>query len=275
MNMLGLMYLTNQVNIARLAQSAGVDRIFVDMEYIGKAERQGGMDTVQNRHTADDVKKLRQVLDRSELLVRVNPIHGGSKDEIDGVISAGADIVMLPMWTGAEEVERFISLVGGRARTMLLLETQGACDCIDEVLELDGVDEIHIGLNDLCISQGKRFLFEPVADGTVDALAKKLKAAEMPFGFGGIGRLGEGLLRAELILAEHIRLGSQFAILSRSFCNTQLVTDEEEISRIFTQGVKEIRAYEDLLGTKDAEFFESSHSELCRRVKEITEATDV
>ena len=52
--MLKLMYITNSPDIARVAQSAGVDRIFVDMEYIGKADRQGGMNTVQNRHTAED-----------------------------------------------------------------------------------------------------------------------------------------------------------------------------------------------------------------------------
>ena len=55
--MLNLMYITNNPEIALVAQSCGVDRIFVDMEYIGKYERQGGMDTVQNHHTVTDVKK--------------------------------------------------------------------------------------------------------------------------------------------------------------------------------------------------------------------------
>lgn len=39
---LSLMYITNKPQIAEIAESAGVDRIFVDMEYIGKADRQGG-----------------------------------------------------------------------------------------------------------------------------------------------------------------------------------------------------------------------------------------
>lgn len=38
---LSLMYITNKPQIAEIAESAGVDRIFVDMEYIGKADRQG------------------------------------------------------------------------------------------------------------------------------------------------------------------------------------------------------------------------------------------
>ena len=62
--MLKLFYITKDPAVARIAQAAGVDRIFVDMEYIGKAQRQGGMDTVQNHHTVEDVARLRPVLDQ-------------------------------------------------------------------------------------------------------------------------------------------------------------------------------------------------------------------
>lgn len=46
---LKLMYITNDPEIAQVIELAGVDRIFVDMEYIGKSDRQGGMDTVQSQ----------------------------------------------------------------------------------------------------------------------------------------------------------------------------------------------------------------------------------
>ena len=46
--MLKLMYITNQPEIAKIADKNGVDRIFIDLEKIGKRERQGGMDTVQS-----------------------------------------------------------------------------------------------------------------------------------------------------------------------------------------------------------------------------------
>lgn len=52
---LKLMYITNNPKVAKIAEEAGVDRIFVDMEYIGKAKRQGGMDTVQSHHTVEVV----------------------------------------------------------------------------------------------------------------------------------------------------------------------------------------------------------------------------
>lgn len=97
-----LMYITNNPKIAAVADNAGVDRIFIDMEYIGKELRQGGMDTVQNHHTVEDIKNIRKVLKRAELLVRINPIHdktdaySSTEEEIDEVIKAGADIIMLP-----------------------------------------------------------------------------------------------------------------------------------------------------------------------------------
>lgn len=120
--MLKLMYITNSPEIASIAQSAGADRIFIDMEYIGKEERQKGMDTVKNHHTVSDVKAVRKVLDRSQLLVRVNPIHENSEQEINTVINAGADIVMLPMWKSAGEVEKFADIVGDRAKKCCFLK---------------------------------------------------------------------------------------------------------------------------------------------------------
>lgn len=242
--MLKLMYITNRPEVARVAQEAGVDRIFVDLETIGKAERQGGMDTVQSRHTVDDVKRLRPVVARGGLLVRVNPVHPGSEAEIDAVIYAGADVVMLPYFKTVNEAARFIELVGGRARVCLLVETAEAVSKIDAILDLDGIDEIHIGLNDLHLSYGLKFMFELLSDGTVEMLAEKFRAAGVPFGFGGIARLGGGALPAECIIKEHYRMGSSMVIVSRSFCNTDKVSDMAEIRRIFESGVREIRQLE-------------------------------
>jgi hypothetical protein len=44
-----------------------------------------------------------------------------------------------------------------------------------------------------------------------------LLALGIPFGFGGIARIGEGDLPSDNILGEHVRLGSQSVILSRTF----------------------------------------------------------
>ena len=46
-------------------------------------------------------------------------------------------------------------------------------------------------------------------------MKKGIKVAML--GFGGIARLGFGMLPAEHVIAEHYRLGSTAVILSRSF----------------------------------------------------------
>lgn len=247
---LKLMYITNRPEIAQIAETAGVDRIFVDLEYIGKAERQGGMDTVQSRHTLDDVKVISDAITTAELLVRVNPIHDAtdeyvsSEEEIGTAIENGADIVMLPFFRTVDEVKRFLSAVNGRAKTMLLLETPESVEILNEILRLGGIDSIHIGLNDLSLGYGKKFMFELLTDGTVERLCTKIREKNIPYGFGGIASLGQGLVPAEMIIKEHYRLGSTCAILSRSFCNVNKINHMGVISSTFVNGMREIREFE-------------------------------
>ena len=244
---LTLMFITNDVDVAVIAQKYGVDRIWVDLETLGKDERQRGMNTVKSHHTVGDVRKIKSVLNKSKLLVRVNPFYEGSREEINRVIDAGADLIMLPMWKNSGHVQEFTKAVNGRAKTVLLLETKEAFECVDEVLKIGGFDEIHIGLNDLHLSYGMTFMYELLADGKVEYLCNKFKIANIPYGFGGIAKLGCGLLPAEKVIMEHYRLGSTRAILSRSFCNIDKNVDLNEIDRIFESGLKELRDYENLL----------------------------
>lgn len=248
--MLKLMYITNQPNIAAIAQETGVDCVFVDMEFIGKDARQKGLDTVKSHHTFSDICNVRKVLTSSELLVRVNPIHRNvagypdSAEEIENAISAGADTVMLPYFKSPSEVSEFIECVSGKAKTMLLLETPEAVEALDDILRLPGIDAIHIGLNDLSLGYEKRFMFELLTDGTVESISEKLRNAEIPFGFGGIAAIGKGMLPSEYVIREHYRLGSQITILSRSFCNTAKITDPDVVKEVFSVGVRQIRELE-------------------------------
>ena len=43
---LKLMYITNNADVALIAEKYGVDRIWVDLESLGKEERQQGMNSV-------------------------------------------------------------------------------------------------------------------------------------------------------------------------------------------------------------------------------------
>lgn len=248
--MLTLMYITNDPKTAEIAQNAGVDRIWVDMEYIGKEQRQFGMDTVKSHHTIEDIKRIRPVVTESELLVRVNPLHDAtseypdSKEEIEATIQSGADVIMLPMFKTRSDAERFVEYVDGRAKVQLLLETAEAVENVDDILQVQGVDEIHIGLNDLHLAYNQTFMFELLCDKTVSKLCEKFKAKGIKYGFGGIARVGYGMLPAEYIIAEHYHLGSTAAILSRGFCNANIVSDPKEIESIFIEGVHNIRLKE-------------------------------
>ena len=248
--MLKLMYITNRPDIAQIAETAGVDRIFVDMEFIGKDERQKGLDTVKSLHTFQDIANIKQAVESAEVLVRVNPIHDplpnypGSAEEIERTVAAGADIIMLPYFKTPEAVCTFLRLVNGRARTMLLLETPQAAERVDEILAIPGIDEIHIGINDLSLGYHKKFMFELLADGTVEQLCFKFRQKGIPFGFGGIASLGNGLLPSEYVIKEHYRLGSTRAILSRSFCDVMKIHHIGIINDTFLKGVRKIRELE-------------------------------
>lgn len=266
---LNLMYITNNPTIAEIAESSGVDWIFIDLEINGKEERQGHLDTVISRHHIEDVKNVKRVLKNSKLLVRVNPIYDGTPIEINKVIDDGADIVMLPFFKSKEEVDTFVSCVDKRSKTMLLLETPEAVENIDDILSVDGIDYIHIGLNDLHLGYNMKFMFELLADGTVEALCNKIKSAGIPYGFGGIAQLGKGDLPAEKIIAEHYRLGSSMVILSRSFCNVKHTREIYDMRELFLNGVKEIREYEKVLLKKSREFFLKNRIAVNEKVVEI------
>lgn len=269
--MLKLMYITNDPQVAMIAENAGVDRIFVDMETVGKELRQGGMNTVQSHHTVSDVARIRQALTKAELLVRVNPIYPGSEAEIDAVIRAGADILMLPYFKEAEEVAQFLRFVGNRAKTMLLFETAEAVSEIDKILQLPGIDECFIGLNDLHLGYHRKFMFELVADGTTEAICRKFAAFGKPYGFGGIARVGTGTLSAERIIGEHVRLGSTAVILSRSFCNTAQISDLNEIRAAFEEEVPKVRQAERIFAAMTEEELIENHRAVQAAVNKILE----
>ncbi len=266
---LKLIYITNQEEIAIIAENNGVDLIFIDLEIKGKEKRQKGRDTVISKHHFEDIIKIKKVLNNSKLIVRVNPINISSKKEIDKVINNGADIIMLPYFKTVEEVETFLESVDKRIKTCLLVETASAVEKIDEILKLEGIDSIYIGLNDLHLSYRMKFLFEPLANGTVEKLCSKFKKKGIPYGFGGVASLGKGFLPAEKIIPEHYRLGSSMVILSRSFCNTGVITDLNEIERLFKIELKHFREYEAEIQKKDDKFFEENRIELVKKVEEI------
>ena len=193
--------------------------IFVDLEYLGKYERQGHLDTVKTSLKFDDVKRIREAAPSSNILVRINPLNKDTEKEVDSVIANGADSIMLPMFSSLDEIKIFIEIVNNRVKVVPLFETSKSIEILPEIISKLRIEQIHIGLNDLHLDQGKNFLFEPLSDGFLEESCRILRKSKIKFGIGGIARAGQGLLSPEFILGEHVRLGSSVAILSRAFHN--------------------------------------------------------
>lgn len=268
MSQLTLMFITNSPDHAAMALEAGADRVFIDLETIGKEERQRGLDTVKSKHTVADVAEIRRNLPEAELLVRVNPLGQHSSIEINRAISAGADLLMLPMFTCVEEVKHFIECVGGRAKVSLLLETPQALVRLPDYLRFaDQIDEVHIGLNDLHLGMNLDFMFELLAGGIIDLVARQLRQHGVRFGFGGIARIGHGAIPAEDILVEHVRLGSEVVILSRSF-HSNLASGADRLTT-FAGEIAKLRECETQLRTLFPEELEARSDDVRRRIFEF------
>jgi hypothetical protein len=211
--------ITDDPRLAAEADRAGVDRIGIDLEYLGKAERQAGLDTRISRHGWDDLSAVSKSLKHADVFVRLNPVHAGTQAEVEKALQLGAAVLMLPSFDTAEEVSRFTAIVRNRARVALLVETAPAITRIRQILAVPGIDEVMIGLNDLHIQLRVSNAFEVLASPLIDLLAAEVHRKGLPFGVGGIGRVGDqGMpIPTELVHAQYPRLGATSAWLSRSF----------------------------------------------------------
>lgn len=267
---LDLLFISNSPFIAKVAEKIGIDYFFIDLEKRGKAKRQGGMDTVMSNHSFDDILAVRPFLKRTKLLVRINPYYHGTKKEIDLAIKNGADALMLPMFETVDEVDKFIKHVNKRAEVFLLLETKKGFENIENILRIDGIDRIHVGLNDLHLQLKKKFMFELITDGEVDIIVNSIKKnrPNIKFGIGGVARIGEGQLPASNILSYHYEVGSSSVILSRHFCDLRKHNDKEA-KAILTEGVLELRKFYDSLSTKSKSYFSNNREEIKKAIESI------
>lgn len=219
MSQINYMMITASPEVAAFIEQHGVARIFMDQEVLGKAERQGHLDTHKAAHSLEEITAVAGVLKQAELMVRLNPLNLHSHEEIQAALDHGAQRLMLPMFTSRADVELFLTLVDGRVPVTFLVETPQSLVRMPDWLPLlkRGRDEVHIGLNDLSLGMGLNFLFEPLANRLLDPSAELLGEREIAWGVGGVARIGQGALPAETVLGEHVRLGSRWVILSRAF----------------------------------------------------------
>jgi len=209
---------TNDPNLAAWADRSGIDRVGLDLETVGKGERQAGLSTWISPHKLEDFERILPHINRAELFVRLNSMHDGSRAEVEAVLDRGVDVVMLPNFTRAEEVAKFLRLIDNRARVVPLVERLAAIDTLAELAAL-GVEEVHVGLNDLSIDLGFSNRLAVLAAPIADRIAREARAAGLKFGLGGLGRPMDQTLPvpSDLVYAQHARLVSTGALIARSF----------------------------------------------------------
>ncbi|MBD3883525.1 aldolase [Phormidium tenue FACHB-886] len=215
---------TQDIQLARSADRAGVNRIGLDLERLGKHARQASLKNAWiSDHQEENLCVIRQVLTQAKLFVRTNPIHPGSRQEIDRLCRKGAQVLMLPMFTTVQEAAKFINFVDGRAEVSLLVEHIDAVNIIDQLVKLDGVHEICLGLNDLSLSLNLPSRFLPLTLPIVEKVAATVQAAGIAFGFGGLGRVDDRSLpiSPDLIYAQYARLRATTVLISRVFVRSQ------------------------------------------------------
>lgn len=252
---------TNRADLAAAADAAGVDRIGLDLERLGKSRRQGATSGWVSDHGENDLAVVFRCVARERRFVRCNPVHEGLDEEIDRLVSAGARTIMLPMFRTVDEARRFTVAVGGRARSVLLVETRHAAASVDELALLPGVDEIHVGLNDLHMDLGLSSHFELLISDYLAGVCAKLRRAGIPFGVGGIGRAGDESLPvpSDLVYAQFPRLGATGALISRVYHHSATPLDwHEELGKTW--------ARLDYWAGQSAETLEAARRELARLV---------
>ena len=268
---LDLLSITVDADYARRLWAHPGNTVFVDLEIEGKQERQSARDTVISAHTMADAEELASLPDRGPLLVRTNPAGAGAEEEARALAAMDVDRVMLPMFRTRAEVDAVVeALLSSGAEPphlTLLAETVAAVRDVEEIVDHqpDWVDHVYIGLNDLSLERGSAFLFEPVATGEIAALAHRVRSLGRRFGFGGVGMPGHGMVPAELILGEHIRVGSSCVILSRSFHAALDGGDPEALDN----GIREVRRWEDHWRTAGAQALEENHRVLAQAIQGV------
>ncbi len=193
-----------------------IDTYYIDLEIIGKEERQKNRNSLISYHKLDDIDIVRNALNKTSLGVRINPINNYSESEINSCIKRGANVLMLPMFKKLEEVEEFINIIDKRCSIDLLVETPEALSFIDK-LPFKKIRYIHFGINDLSIAFNYKIIFQMYFEEKLKKATKYLKDNNITFGIGGIGNFDAKPFSPNLIFSAAISNGAERIILSRNF----------------------------------------------------------
>ena len=210
--------ITNNPVQARSLVECGIQQIMVDTEILGKDERQGHRDTVISAHSLEDVSKIKRLNLEAEIICRINPYHLLIHEEIDIAVENGADKIMVPMITSFEEYKDIVEMINSRAEIIPLIETPYSFFKVHEILDYTSLNQIHFGLNDLCISLGMKNIFEVLLSVIFQDIFRAINTKSLRLGIGGIGnpQVIQNVSPA-LLLNHYIKCEANSVILSRNF----------------------------------------------------------
>lgn len=224
--------------LAEAAGSFGVDGVVVDLETRDKAARQSDRNTQVTASTVDDVFVLRRHTDLP-MMVRIDAVSDATPDQLDRVVRAGADEVLVPMVRTVDELDCVLDHVNGRVEVSCMVETTDVLEVLSD-LALRPVRGFYVGLNDLGIERSTRTIFDAFVDGTVDEVVARLTPS--PVGVAGLTHPEAGRpLPCRQLLDELVRLDASFTFLRRSFVAALRTWPGAEIVTAIRRSVEESR----------------------------------
>lgn len=246
--------------LAARSAAAGIDGVVIDWERDGKERRQVGVDTEINSDTPEDLRRVRSAT-FSPILCRINPVGSRTEEEVEAVVSAGADEILVPMVRSASEVVEVLERAAGRVAVAILIETEEAVERAEELGALP-LARVYVGLNDLAIARRSPSIFSALVDGTVERVREVVRA---PFGVAGMTVPWAGSPIPSLVLiAELVRLDCEFTFLRRSFRRDVATLDLGTAVASIREAIQRAAARSELEVTRDRADLVSRIAELER-----------
>jgi len=200
--------------LARQAIKAGIDSFIIDWEDRARFDRQHTPSLTCNPDSVSDLRAMAQF--RTIFRVcRINQFGEWTEAEVETAIKVGATCLFLPMVETQHEVKQFLSMVDGRVKAGIFIETVSACERADDLAKMP-LDMVYVGLLDLAVCRGSKNLFLPFADGLLMRLRDTFTGTF--FGAGGLTTVDSGAPVPCLeLMAELVRIRCDFVFLRNSF----------------------------------------------------------
>ena len=233
------------IEIARIAQTAGFDTIYVDME-----------------HDTLSIDAVCQICQSAQQIGITPPVRVPSNipEYICRVLDGGAMGVITPHIRSAAEAREMVNLVkfppighrsaGGAlsqyhyrsfpitktqaamndaTSLVLMMETAAALENVEEIIAVEGVDMLLIGSNDLCGELGISGLYDhPKLKAAFERTNAAAKKVGKPVGVGGLTGRDDLMIQFVQMGARYVSTGTDLAFLM-SACTAKTK---------FVQGIK-------------------------------------